>query len=351
MGRTSPTTRSIRRRCRPPGRFCPWPASGRWAPSARTSRGSTSGRRGRDARPSATTASTPTSRRPLTWPCARPPPPCTRRSAASPSPLRFVVSMGLGDPASFEPVRRRLERYPDLRFKLDARSDWTPELIARLQATGSVEALDLKGLYEGSPVDQGADPVLYERVGAGLPRGGGSRTRASTRGRSRSSRRTATASRGTPTFTASPTSRPSPSRRGSSTSSRRAWAPCASSFAAYAYCEERGGAGVYGGGQLKLGRAAGRSSTWRASFTPTRPTTSPLRRYNHPDVPDGLPVEPALAPDPSASRLPLGLLASGARLGSVATAAAGAFDGSRAAERGPHRPSGCDVPRAATIGS
>ena len=37
-----------------------------------------------------------------------------------PRPLTFVVSLRLGDPATIGPVRRRLERYPTLRFKLDA---------------------------------------------------------------------------------------------------------------------------------------------------------------------------------------------------------------------------------------
>ena len=44
-----------------------------------------------------------------------------------PRPLRFVNSLGLGDPPSFDPIARRLERHPDLRFKLDAAPAWTPE--------------------------------------------------------------------------------------------------------------------------------------------------------------------------------------------------------------------------------
>ena len=36
-----------------------------------------------------------------------------------PRPLRFVNSLGLGDPPTFDPIRRRLERHPGLRFKLD----------------------------------------------------------------------------------------------------------------------------------------------------------------------------------------------------------------------------------------
>src|SRR4051795_1644715 len=34
-------------------------------------------------------------------------------------PVTFVVSLRLGDPPTMDPVRRRLESYPSLRFKLD----------------------------------------------------------------------------------------------------------------------------------------------------------------------------------------------------------------------------------------
>ncbi|MEA2219877.1 MAG: hypothetical protein QOJ35_2503 [Solirubrobacteraceae bacterium] len=81
-----------------------------------------------------------------------------------PRPLTFVVSLRLGEPPSLEPVARRLERYPTLRFKLDPTSSWDEELIAALVATGAVDSVDFKGLYVGSVVDQPADPVLYRRV-------------------------------------------------------------------------------------------------------------------------------------------------------------------------------------------
>lgn len=79
-------------------------------------------------------------------------------------PVTFVVSLRLGKPATIEPVRRRLDLYPDLRFKLDPTSDWSDELIAELVETGAVDSLDFKGLYRGTIVDQPADPDLYGRV-------------------------------------------------------------------------------------------------------------------------------------------------------------------------------------------
>jgi L-alanine-DL-glutamate epimerase-like enolase superfamily enzyme len=91
------------------------------------------------------------------------------RLGIEPQPVTFVVSLRLGDPPTIEPLRRRLERYPRLRFKLDPVSAWTPELIEEIVATGAVDSVDLKGLYKGSVVDQGADPVLYQRVADAFP--------------------------------------------------------------------------------------------------------------------------------------------------------------------------------------
>ncbi len=89
--------------------------------------------------------------------------------ARPPRPVTFVVSLRLGEPATMEPLRRRLDRYPQLRFKLDPTSSWTPELIAELAATGAVDSVDFKSLYHGTIVDEPTDPGLYERVIAAFP--------------------------------------------------------------------------------------------------------------------------------------------------------------------------------------
>jgi len=81
-----------------------------------------------------------------------------------PRPVRFVVSLRLGEPPTIEPLRKRLDLYPGLRFKLDPTSSWSQPLIKELKATGAVESVDFKAYYTGSIVDQPADPVLYERV-------------------------------------------------------------------------------------------------------------------------------------------------------------------------------------------
>ena len=87
----------------------------------------------------------------------------------TPAPVTFVVSLRLGEPPTMEPIRSRLERYPNLRFKLDPTSSWDEALIAELVATGAVDSVDLKGAYKGTVVDQGADPVLCERVATAFP--------------------------------------------------------------------------------------------------------------------------------------------------------------------------------------
>jgi len=86
-----------------------------------------------------------------------------------PRPVRFVNSLGLGEPPTFEPIRRRLDHHPGLRFKLDATPGWTPELIDELAATGAVEIVDFKGHYG---LETGELPALlatYERVVATFP--------------------------------------------------------------------------------------------------------------------------------------------------------------------------------------
>jgi len=80
------------------------------------------------------------------------------------SPVRFVVSTRLDDPPTGERVLDWLDRDPNLEFKLDPTSDWTPEGIDRLAETDAVRVLDLKGQYSDTIVDQPADPDLYERV-------------------------------------------------------------------------------------------------------------------------------------------------------------------------------------------
>ncbi len=83
-------------------------------------------------------------------------------------PVRFVVSTRLGE-AGFDRIEELLAVDPDAEFKLDPTADWTPELADRLAETGRVQLLDLKGLYEGTDVDNEPDPDLYRTVVESFP--------------------------------------------------------------------------------------------------------------------------------------------------------------------------------------
>jgi hypothetical protein len=83
-------------------------------------------------------------------------------------PVRFVVSFRFPEPPSLEPLRRRLELYPTLRFKLDPQSSWDDALVEEIASLAMVEVADLKGAYVGTVVDQPPDPDLYARVARGF---------------------------------------------------------------------------------------------------------------------------------------------------------------------------------------
>lgn len=76
-------------------------------------------------------------------------------------PITFVRS------GQADPEWRRL--YPELRYKLDADDSWDEALVADLRASGVVDVVDLKGLYEGDWVQSTASAGLYRLVAEGLP--------------------------------------------------------------------------------------------------------------------------------------------------------------------------------------
>jgi hypothetical protein len=78
-----------------------------------------------------------------------------------PKPVRFVVSQSA--------IREWRQLYPELRFKLDASDKWTDALVAEFAATGAVDVVDLKGLYEGDWVDATPSAELYGRIAEAFP--------------------------------------------------------------------------------------------------------------------------------------------------------------------------------------
>jgi L-alanine-DL-glutamate epimerase-like enolase superfamily enzyme len=211
-------------------------------------------------------------------------------------PLTFVVSLRLGEPPTLEPVRKRLELYPTLRFKLDPTNDWTDELIAQLVDTGAVDSVDLKGLYVGTVVDQGADPDLYRRVAEAFPnawiedpRLNGDTDPVLEPYRDRitwdANIHAVADIEGLPFAPRMVNIKPS--RLGG----------LEELFAAYDYCEEHG-IGAYGGGQFELGPGRGQIQYLASLFHPDTPNDVAPTGYNLPDPQPGLPSSP-LQPQPS----------------------------------------------------
>ena len=215
-----------------------------------------------------------------------------------PHPVTFVVSLRLPDPPIIEPIRRRLERYPSLRFKLDPTSSWDDELIAALAATGAVDSVDLKGAYEGTPVDQPADPRLYRAVVEAFPDAWiedpklGPETDEILRDH-----------HDRITWDAIIHSvddidaLPFPPKMVNLKPSR--FGPLRALCAAYDLCAERG-IGAYGGGQFELGPGRGQIQYLASLLHPDTPNDVAPAGYNVPDPPAGLPDSP-LAPEPSAT--------------------------------------------------
>ena len=214
-----------------------------------------------------------------------------------PRPLTFVVSLGLGDPASLEPLKSRLAAYPTLRFKLDAKSSWTPELIAELVATGAVDSVDFKALYHGTVVDVQPDPALYQRVVAAFPDAWLEDPDLVTEGTAAAladahDRITWDA----PIHSiADIESLPFVPRMVNIKPSRIGGLRplCAT----YDYCAEHG-IGAYGGGQFELGPGRGQAQYLASLFHPDTPNDLAPVGYNEEHPPAGLPSSP-LAPAPS----------------------------------------------------
>lgn len=212
-------------------------------------------------------------------------------------PLTFVVSTRLPEPPTLEPITRRLDRYPGLRFKLDPTPEWTPEIIDALVQTGAVDSVDFKGHYVGTIVDAPPDPELYRRVVEAFPDAWIEDPRLTDETdavlKPHRDRITWDAPiHGIDDIEALPF----PPRMVNIKPSRLG--PLRGLFGAYAYCDERG-IGMYGGGQFELGVGRGHIQYLASLFHPDTPNDVAPGGYNDNEPPDGLPSSP-LAPMPDA---------------------------------------------------
>jgi hypothetical protein len=212
-----------------------------------------------------------------------------------PGPVNFVVSLRLGEPASLEPVTRRLERYPSLRFKLDPTKDWTPEIVDALVATGAVDSVDFKGLYEGTIVDSHAGPELYELVVGAFPDAWIEDPKLTEQIDALLLPHRDRITWDAPIHGVTDIEAlPFPPRMVNIKPSRLG--PLRSLFSAYEYCQERG-IGMYGGGQFELGPGRGHIQYLASLFHPDTPNDTAPGGYNLTDFPADLPTSP-LDPQP-----------------------------------------------------
>jgi hypothetical protein len=189
-------------------------------------------------------------------------------------PVTFVASGPLGDPPTTERLRAFLALYPTLRFKLDARPDWTDEIFAELRELGCVDSIDLKGQYTGTVVDNPPDVALYRRVLDEFP----------------------------DAWIEDPALTPETIHSVADIEALR-WPPRTVNvkpsrfgslerlFAAYDYCKANG-IGAYGGGQWELSIGRGHIQLLAALFHPDTPNDVAPGGYNATEPPAGLPASP-----------------------------------------------------------
>jgi hypothetical protein len=220
------------------------------------------------------------------------------RLAREPQPVRFLVSLRLGEPPSIEPVRGRLELYPWLRFKLDPTSSWDEDLIAALVATGAVESVDFKGYYSGSIVDQPPDPVLYRAVAEAFPDAWIEDPALTPQTDAALAAHRDHFSWDAPIHSvADIEALPYPPRMVNIKPSRLG--PLRNLLEAFEYCAANG-IGNYGGGQFELAVGRGQIQYLASLFHADAPNDVAPSAFNQSDPPAGLPSSP-LAPAPSAT--------------------------------------------------
>jgi L-alanine-DL-glutamate epimerase-like enolase superfamily enzyme len=212
-----------------------------------------------------------------------------------PRPVAYVVSLRLGEPPTIDPVRRRLDRYPTMRFKLDPTSSWTDELVAELVETGAVDSVDFKGRYTGTIVDQPADPALYERVIRAFPEAWYEDPALTEETDPILEPHRDRITWDEPIHSiADIEALPFPPRMVNVKPSR--FGTLRALLEAYDYCKERG-LGVYGGGQFELGPGRGQIQYLASLFHPDAPNDVAPVGFHDPDPRPGLPTSP-LEPRP-----------------------------------------------------
>jgi len=212
-----------------------------------------------------------------------------------PQPLNFVCSTRLTvfeseEGSNTEPIRKRLEKYPDLAFKLDPENDWTPDLIEEIRGLAPVRVLDLKGHYRGTPVDVETDPDLYRAAAEAFPEAYLEDPDLTTETREVLAPHVERITYDAPLHSlADVQAIEQPVRAINSKPSR--FGSIEELLSIYEHCE-REGIAVYGGGQGEVEVGRGQIQYLASLFHPDTPNDVAPAGYNDPAVPSGLPTAP-----------------------------------------------------------
>jgi hypothetical protein len=199
-----------------------------------------------------------------------------------PQPVRFVVSQSA--------AREWRELYPGIRFKLDASDSWTDEVVAELAATGAVDVVDLKGLYEGDWLDATPSAELYGRVAEGFPDAWLEDARLNDETRPVLEPHRSRLTWDFPIHSvADVEALPFPPECLNSKPSR--FGSVRRLFDFYDDCEAKGIA-IYGGGQFELGPGRGQIQHLASLFHPDMPNDVAPKEYNEGGPRPGLPQSP-----------------------------------------------------------
>jgi hypothetical protein len=203
-----------------------------------------------------------------------------------PQPVRFVVSQ--------RAAHEWLAASPGLRFKLDALDTWTDEIVAELAATGAVDVVDLKGLYEGDWVDATPSAELYGRVARVFPDAWLEDPRFTDETRPVLEPHVERITWDFPIHSvADVDGLEFPPRCLNSKPSR--FGSVRNLFDFYDACEERG-IEIYGGGQFELGPGRGQVQHLASLFHPDGPNDVAPKEYNTGGPRPGLPQSPLPPP-------------------------------------------------------